>query len=323
MDAFDVLHISFRQLLAKFAGGILTLSSGLSMGREGPSVQMGSYIGDLVSKWGHILSGERKQLLAAGAGAGLAAAFAAPLAAATLVIESIERFDAPKTAITTILAGCRRRSDRQYDFPDQPVSRHTGHRTRPIDGTAHQTVYPICRHRIGFRQILFPADAICQTDVSCDPATRIYQAVRSFGHGIRHFTDDHRPDRRRRTVPDAAGGRRQQQYLLDSRNDVLHMVFTVFSFSSGLPGGSFIPTLVTGGLIGKLYALILVQHGIIGMENVSYVMLIGMGAFLIAVVAHSYHSYYPDYGDHGAFRGILSFHRRRRTHLLFHGTIGN
>ena len=76
---------SFRQLLAKFAGGVLTLSSGLSMGREGPSVQMGSYIGDLVSKWGHILSGERKQLLAAGAGAGLAAAFAAPLAAATLV----------------------------------------------------------------------------------------------------------------------------------------------------------------------------------------------------------------------------------------------
>ena len=62
---------SFRQLLAKFAGGVLTLSSGLSMGREGPSVQMGSYIGDLVSKWGHILSGERKQLLAAGAGAGI------------------------------------------------------------------------------------------------------------------------------------------------------------------------------------------------------------------------------------------------------------
>ena len=81
---------------------------------------MGSYIGDLVSKWGHILSGERKQLLAAGAGAGLAAAFAAPLAAATLVIESIERFDAPKTAITTILAGVVAGAIASTIFPINP-----------------------------------------------------------------------------------------------------------------------------------------------------------------------------------------------------------
>ena len=57
-----------------------------------------------MSRWTHILQGERKQLLAAGAG-GLVAAFAAPLASSLIVIESIERFDAPKTAITTLLAG--------------------------------------------------------------------------------------------------------------------------------------------------------------------------------------------------------------------------
>ncbi len=65
---------------------------------------------------------------------------------------------------------------------------------------------------------------------------------------------------------------------------LLHMVFTVYSFSSGLPGGSFIPTLVTGGLLGKICALLLVQQGIIAPENISYVMLIGMAAFLVAVV---------------------------------------
>ena len=96
------------------------------------------------------------------------------------------------------------------------------------------------------------------------------------------------------TITDLTGGGEQflMQQAEGGSNNIywiagmmfLHMVFTVFSFSSGLPGGSFIPTLVTGGLIGKLYALILVQHGIIGMENESYVMLIGMGAFLIAVV---------------------------------------
>lgn len=95
---------SLRQLLAKFVGGVLTLSSGLSMGREGPSVQMGSYIGEPGQQMGSYPERRTQTTVGSGAGAGLAAAFAAPLAATTLVIESIERFDAPKTAITTILA---------------------------------------------------------------------------------------------------------------------------------------------------------------------------------------------------------------------------
>ena len=96
-------------------------SAGLSLGREGPSVQIGSYVGCLVSKWGRVLAGERKQLLAAGAGAGLAAAFAAPLASSLLVIESIERFDAPKTAITTLLCGSGGRRCGKYDFSYQSL----------------------------------------------------------------------------------------------------------------------------------------------------------------------------------------------------------
>ena len=35
----------FKELVAKFCGGVLALSAGLSLGREGPSVQIGSYIG--------------------------------------------------------------------------------------------------------------------------------------------------------------------------------------------------------------------------------------------------------------------------------------
>ena len=110
----------FIELVSKFVGGILALSTGLSLGREGPSVQIGSYVGCLVSKWGRVLAGERKQLLAAGAGAGLAAAFAAPLASSLLVIESIERFDAPKTAITTILAGVVAGGVASWIFPINP-----------------------------------------------------------------------------------------------------------------------------------------------------------------------------------------------------------
>lgn len=63
---------------------------------------------------------ERKQLLAAGAGAGLSAAFAAPLSSSLLVIESIERFDAPKTAITTLLAGVVAGGVASWMFPTTP-----------------------------------------------------------------------------------------------------------------------------------------------------------------------------------------------------------
>ena len=96
------------------------------------------------------------------------------------------------------------------------------------------------------------------------------------------------------TLTDLTGGGEQflMQQALGGKESILwitgmmllHMVFTVYSFSSGLPGGSFIPTLVTGGLLGKICALLLVQQGVIAPENISYVMLIGMAAFLVAVV---------------------------------------
>ena len=70
-----------------------------------------------MARWTRILRGERKQLLAAGAGAGLAAAIAAPLATSLLVVETIERFDAPKTAITALLAGVVAGAVASMDFP--------------------------------------------------------------------------------------------------------------------------------------------------------------------------------------------------------------
>ena len=64
---------------------------------------------------------------------------------------------------------------------------------------------------------------------------------------------------------------------------LLHFGFSVCSVSSGLPGGNFIPTLVTGGLLGQLVGLVAVKYGIIESPNITYVMLISMSAFLVAI----------------------------------------
>jgi CIC family chloride channel protein len=80
-----------RVLPVKFLAGIASIGGGLALGREGPTVQMGGAIGDAVSRWLKAPPRERRTLIAAGAGAGLAAAFNAPLSGLIFVLEEVRR----------------------------------------------------------------------------------------------------------------------------------------------------------------------------------------------------------------------------------------
>ncbi|MEI6322667.1 MAG: H(+)/Cl(-) exchange transporter ClcA [bacterium] len=88
----------------KFVGGWLALSAGLILGREGPMVQMGAVVGE---KLGHAfpgLKGSWKSLMAAGAGAGLASAFNAPVGGTIFILEEVFRKITPLTFILTATA---------------------------------------------------------------------------------------------------------------------------------------------------------------------------------------------------------------------------
>lgn len=81
-------------LPVKFGGGLLAIGAGLALGREGPCVQMGATLASFLGKSFGRNRADRGSLLAAGAGAGLAAAFNAPLAGAAFVLEElIQRFN--------------------------------------------------------------------------------------------------------------------------------------------------------------------------------------------------------------------------------------
>ena len=84
-------QVWWKVLPAKFLGGFLSLFSGLSLGREGPSIQIGAMVGKAVSKALKREKTEERYLLTCGASAGLAAAFHAPLAGVMFSLEEIHK----------------------------------------------------------------------------------------------------------------------------------------------------------------------------------------------------------------------------------------
>lgn len=86
----NLLPLDWRRVLPiKFFGGILALGAGMVAGFEGPTIQMGGGIGKMVAGWGNVTAEQTRILIAAGAGAGLAAAFNAPLAGILFVTEEV------------------------------------------------------------------------------------------------------------------------------------------------------------------------------------------------------------------------------------------
>lgn len=80
-----------KVLPAKFAGGFLCLLGGLSLGREGPSIQLGAMTGQGISRLLNRGKTEEKYIMTCGASAGLAAAFHAPLAGMMFALEEIHK----------------------------------------------------------------------------------------------------------------------------------------------------------------------------------------------------------------------------------------
>lgn len=116
-------EVRWRLVLpVKFVGGLLSLSSGLVLGREGPTIHIGASVAKAASdlmKWS---SEDMRGLLAAGGAAGLAAAFNAPLAAVLFVIEETRRqFPySSRTYIAVVLASVASAVMTEYLTGDTP-----------------------------------------------------------------------------------------------------------------------------------------------------------------------------------------------------------
>ena len=118
-EAIEAILINGSRMQPKVAvlkplSSAISIGSGEPFGAEGPIIMTGGAFGSLVAQFLHLTNAERKALQVAGAAGGMAATFAAPVAAVLLGVELLLFEWKPRSLIPVALAsaaaGALRRS---------------------------------------------------------------------------------------------------------------------------------------------------------------------------------------------------------------------
>jgi CIC family chloride channel protein len=278
----ELPHAGAGLLPVKFVGGWLAIGAGLALGREGPSVQMGACVGSVLGQWFGRAPEDRKALLAAGAGAGLATAFNAPTAGAIFVLEElVRRFDtriaiAALAASASAIALARLALGQAPDFAVEAL---------PAAGFATGVPFVGLGVLAGLAGIAYNRTllgALAMADAAHRlPATARAALVGALIGAIAY------------AAPALVGGGDPlTQEALAGRTVLatLPLVFALrfllgaVSYAAGTPGGLFAPMLVLGAQLGLGCAWAChAGFGLTAMPAPAYA-LVGMAAFFTAVV---------------------------------------
>ncbi len=82
-------HLSLKDTVAKLVTSILSLASGFSLGREGPTAAISAGIGSSLGRFFHLSKKRVKALVAVGTAGGISAAFNTPIAAVVFTLEEV------------------------------------------------------------------------------------------------------------------------------------------------------------------------------------------------------------------------------------------
>ena len=271
-----------RRASVKFLGGVLAIGGGLALGREGPSVQMGAAIADVLGTAFRRNWADCRVLLAAGAGAGLATAFNAPIAGAVFVLEELVRQFETRTAIAALGASASAIAVAHMllgVLPDFRVE------AQPYPGLATVPIHIGLGIIAGVLGVAYTR-AILGTLSVTDRLQRWPVELRAASVGaavglLAWFAPGI-----------VGGGDAITQQTLDGTGP-LSMVALVFvvrfalgpvSYGAGVPGGLFAPMLVLGAQIGLIFGSVC-DHWLPGVaSNPTSYAIVGMAAFFTAVV---------------------------------------
>lgn len=289
--AYMDIPLNLRVALAKLGSTILALGSGLSLGRQGPTVQIGAALAAQLSQWVPTSPEYRRQLIAAGAAAGLAAGFNAPIAGVLFVVEELLQDFSNLTLGTAILAS----------FVGAVVSRLLGGQGLNLStfgmmqtGLSVQdlpflVLLGILAGVFGgvFSKGIFTSLNFFQQLKTISLPWRIGLAggfTGLVGAVLPIAAQDNTGLREFLVTGDAA-------WQMIAIAFVVKFVLTLLAYGSGASGGLFAPALVLGSALGCLVSFLAqASHGWLGLpvdtlssSNTTTYALTGMGAFFSAV----------------------------------------
>lgn len=273
--------IKLRTAVVKFIGGMVAIASGLSLGREGPTVHIGAALASKVSR---VLGGKhRKRAVASGAGAGLAAAFNTPIAGVIFVIEELDRNMSSLALGPAIVGSVSAAVTCRLLYGDVFTFQFESDQVTGLWGLPLFIFLGVLCAIFGVyfqRSIIWSLDAYEKIFTDKLPKWA-WGGVAGFITGVVALY-----------LPLAiGGGHATLESVLDDSLPVLLMLMifmakyflTVIAYGSGVPGGIFAPAIILGALLGSIVgnasAAIFPDLGIIP-ANFAFV---GMGAFFTAV----------------------------------------
>ena len=278
----DMMTINWRPVLVyKFVGGLIGLISGLTVGREGPSVQMGACVGQAVSDIFKKDSKSQKLFITAGAAAGLSAAFNAPISGIFFVLEELHRKFDKGVFLIAMFASLIADNISALIFGIRPVIDIGIIENLSVGLYPHILVLGIL---IGFMSIIFIKGIyygkLIYNKFNIPVFVKVLISFIISGLFIIMNIDLF-----------ASG----EKFIFISLGDsfksidiinilILKFILLLVAFCSGMPGGIFLPMLVFGSLIGTGFGLILSLLGVISSDLIIVFALISMAANFAAIV---------------------------------------
>lgn len=275
-------QIPTRVAFGKFLTGALCIGSGHSMGREGPSVQIGAGLASMIGRWFNLSPSRAQNLIPVASAAALAAAFNTPVAGVLFALEEIMGDMNAALIGSAVVASVSAVIVERSILGNSPVFRVPAyHLTNPAELAAYAVLglvggivsLAFCKGLLALRRLFLKMPA----------RTKVFQpAMGGLVIGVILIF-----------VPQVLGV--GYEYVDQALNNglllktlvllcLVKLAATIISYASGNAGGIFAPSLYLGAMVGGAVGVLVHRFAPFPTSDPGAYALVGMGTLFAGII---------------------------------------